>query len=116
MQPAPIALTAERAARKQSRSANWRECTRGLAARRGFRLDRVNKLTLLKRHGGLAHYKFVAAQSGLDVDRGAQVPAERHVLKVQFVSRTDDRHPGSLRVENNRSGRNPPAGPGGADL
>src|SRR5258708_2071120 len=104
MQPASNRLrlkTARRTTSYRRRAAQRVEplCARASALRRLLRLDWLNNLTLLEGHRGLAHDRFVAMQSGLDVDRGAEVPANRHLLKVQFVFRPDDRHPRALRVE-----------------
>jgi hypothetical protein len=70
----------------------------------------------LKRHRGLLHNNFVAVQSSLDVDRHSEVPAENHILKVQFVSLPDDDNARAFRIENECSGRNPPASACGHDV
>src|SRR5712691_6691104 len=105
MQPPAITLTVASAARMQSRSRNCQHRTRVLAPRRVLRCERRDKLALLQGHRGLLHDRFVALQSGLDVDGGREVPAEPHRLKVQCVSLSDDRDPGALRVEDDRGGR-----------
>src|SRR5213596_2119904 len=116
MQPSAITLTVASALRTRSWPRNCRNRTRALAPRRVLRCDRRDKFALLKGHRGLLHDRFVALQSGLDVDGGPEVPAELHLLKVQFVSRPHDGDPGALRVEDDRGGRNPPVRAGGPDL
>src|SRR2546425_9517358 len=108
MQPPVITLTVASAPRTRSRPRNCRNRTRELAPGRVLRCERRDKFALLKGHGGLLHDRFVAMQSGLDVDGGPEIPAELHLLKVQFVSRPHDRARGALRVEDDRGGRNPP--------
>ena len=83
-------------------------CTRASALRRLLRLDRLDNLTLLERHRGLADDRFIAVQSGLDVDCGPQVtaaptskvqlsPPDRHwvpcALKIIAVAGTRQRVP-----------------------
>src|SRR5262245_6900852 len=99
MQPPAITLRVPTAPRTRSRPRNRRNRIRALAPRWVLSCDRRDKLALLEGHRGLLHDRFVALQSGLDVDGGPQVPAELHRLKVQCVSRPHDRHPGALRVE-----------------
>src|ERR1700756_4822767 len=121
MQPASRRLRVTNTGRTKSRRARAAQrveprCARALTLRRLLRLDRLNNLTLLEGYRGLAHDRFVALESGLDVDRGAEVPADRHLLKVQFVLRPDDRHPGALRVEDHRGRGDPPVRAAGAGL
>src|SRR5262245_64216528 len=121
MQPASRRLRVMNTGRTTSRrprNGRWRGpgCARASALRHLFRLDRLDNLTLLEVHGRLAHDRFVALQSGLDVDRGAEVPADRHLLKVQLVFRAHDRYAGALRVEDDRGRGNPPVSTGGTDL
>src|SRR5262249_4370651 len=105
MQPPAITLRVASAPRTRSRPRHCRNRIRTLAPRWVLRGDRRDKLALLEGHRGLLHDRFVALQSGLDVDRGPEVPAELHRLKVRFVSRPHDRHPGAVRVEDDRGGR-----------
>src|SRR6266581_2733316 len=116
MQAPDITLTVESAARTRSRRRTPRSRIRGLASGGVWRLDGRDNLALLERHRGLLHDGLIALQSGLDVDRGPEVAAEYHVLKVQLVSRSHDRHAGALRVEDDRGGRDSPGRTGGADL
>src|SRR2546426_5995361 len=116
MQASAITLTVESATRTRSRRRTWSPRIRGLASGGAWRLDGCDNLALLERHRGLFHNGFIALQPGLDVDRGSEVAAEYHVLKVQLVSRSHDRHAGALRIEDDRGGRDSPARAGGADL
>src|SRR5436189_189099 len=108
MQAPVITLTVESAARARS----WRRTPssriRELVSGGIWRLDRRDNLALLERHRGLLHDGFMTLQSSLDVDRGPEVTAEDHVLKVELASRFHDRHAGALRVEDDRGGRNSP--------
>src|SRR5258708_22326722 len=121
MQPASKRLrlkTARKTTSYRPRAAQGAEslCARASALRRLLRLHRLNNLTLLEGHRGLAYDRFVAMQSGLDVDRGPQVTAEDHRLEMQLVSRAHDRDAGALRIEDDRGRRNPPVRAAGADL
>src|SRR5207248_1472265 len=87
--------TVERAMQTRRRAAR----TGALPAGGFLRLDWLDNLALLKRHGRLLHNRFVAAQSVLNVDRRAEVPAEHHRLEVQPVARPDDCDPSTLCVE-----------------
>src|SRR5712691_6202332 len=116
MQAPAITLTVESAPRARNRRRTRSPRIRGLASRGVWRLDGRDNLAFLERHRGLLHDGFIALQSGLDVDRGPEVAAEYHVLKVQLASRSHDRHAGALRVEDDRGGRDPPVRAGGADL
>src|ERR1700682_4157261 len=116
MQAPAITLTVESAARPGSWRRSRSPRIRGLASGGVWRLDGRDNLALLERHRGLFHNGFIALQPGLDVDRGPEVAAEYHILKVQLVSRSHDRHAGALRVEDDRGGRNSPVRAGGADL
>src|SRR6266478_10154055 len=116
MQAPAITLTVESAAKTRSRQRTRSSGIRGLASGGVWRLDGRDNLALLERHRGLFHDGFIALQSSLDVDRGPEVAAEYHVLKVQLVSGTHDRHTGALRIEDDRGRRDSPARAGGADL
>src|SRR2546422_5622854 len=116
MQATAIALTVESAPRTRSRRRTRSSRIRGLAPGGVWRLDGRDNLAFLERHRGLFHDGFIALQSGLDVDRGPEVATEYHVLKVQLVSRSHDRHAGALRIEDDRGGRDSPVRTGGADL
>src|SRR6266852_7085588 len=116
MQAPAITLTVESEAKTRSRRRTRSPRIRGLASGGVWRLDGRDNLALLERHRGLFHDGFIALQSSLDVDRGSEVAAEYHVLEVQLVSRSHDRHAGALRIEDDRGGRDSPVRAGGADL
>src|SRR5712692_5945044 len=116
MQAPASTLTVESAARTRSRRRTRSPRIRELASGGVWRLDGRDNLTFLERHRGLFHDGFIALQSGLDVDRGSEVAAEYHVLKVQLVSRSHYCHAGALRIEDDRSRRDSPVRAGGADL
>src|SRR6266404_867437 len=99
MQPAASTLIVESAARA---TRGRRDGGRTSPSRRVARLDGLDNLALLERYGGLRHDRFVTVQSGLDIDRSAEITADHDVLKVQLVSRPHDHHPGALRVEDHR--------------
>src|SRR5215831_12228522 len=92
-QPSAIALRLTSAAKAHSRPRHSRTRTRALAPRRVLRCKRRDKLALLEGHRGLLHDRFIALQSGLDVDSGPEVPTELHRLKMQGVARLYDRDP-----------------------
>src|SRR5258705_6111878 len=116
MQAPAITLTVESAPRTRSRRSTRRSRIRGLASGGVWRLEGRDNLALLERHRGLLHDGFIALQSALDVDRGPEVAAEYHVLEMQLVSRSHDRHAGALRIEDDRGGGDAPMRAGGADL
>src|SRR5260370_32068177 len=116
MQPAATTLRAESAARTTlGRHRRTRDRTRASASGGMSRLDRRDHATFLKRDRRLLYDGFVAVQSGLHADRNPEVPTQHHRLKMQFVSRADDRDPGALPVEDDGRGRPPPALPARAD-
>src|ERR1700681_325326 len=47
--------------------------------------DRLHDLPLLQRHGRLPHDRFAAVQSGLNLDRIAEIPADHDRLKVECM-------------------------------
>src|SRR5258705_4405932 len=114
MQAPASTLTVGSAARTRSRRRT--RCPRILASGGVGRLEGRDNLALLERHRGLLHDGFIAQQSGLDIDRGPEVAAEYHVLEVQLVSWSHDRHAVALRVEDDRGGGNPPTRAGVSDF
>src|SRR5882724_12680438 len=109
MQPPAMTHAAHSAART---ARDWRRLRRdrirGSAPRRVLGFDRRDTLALLEGHRRLLHDRLVAPQSRLDVDRGPEVATEYHLLKTQRVSRSHDRDPGALRIEDDRAGWHPP--------
>src|SRR5258705_3620434 len=110
MQPPAMTHTAHSAARTaRGRSRLRRDRIRGSAPRRALGFDGRDTLALLEGHRRLLHDRFVALQSGLDVDRGPEVATEHYLLKTQRVFRLHDRDPGALRVEDDPGDGHPPA-------
>src|SRR6266852_2364593 len=100
MQPPAATIATENAAQAASRTAR----TRALSAGGFLSLDRLDNLSLLKRHGRLLHDRFVAAQSVLNIDRRPEVAAEHHRLEMHLVVGADDCDARALCVDD-RGGR-----------
>src|SRR5213594_2187628 len=110
MQPPARRLRLETPARRTRRRTG-----RSASGRRRGRYG-IDRLTFLERDRRLLDDLFVALEAGLDVDHGPQVAAEHDLLEVQLVAGSHEVDPGSLSIEDERGGGDPPPCAGGSDF
>src|ERR1700686_3602394 len=96
MQPATVAAATITVARPDP-------LTTGLSGR-----DRSHDLPLLQRHVRLPHDRVAAMQSGLNLERIAEIPAEHDRLEVECVPPPDSHAPRAVGIGDDGGSRHPP--------